>query len=249
MHSGCAGLHCIGILALSRRLAYPACCRVLQGDGFITNKQAVQQWGISTPSDMFTTPLTDWVGPLVRLEHGKAQVRTSQAQLDTQMAVIDADGIGHDFTPLSSRRLFCLLVPVEGACWEKAGPCMELVHCSNGALGGGATGPANTHDVTTDVHNVTAFTASINSCCRVLLCQCPRFVLAPHIYPTSITGAVDEIAAAIETITYRWDQSWGWKMQGTDTTYQVRSVIVCCAFFYECVTWPLLNMQALNAVG
>lgn len=82
-----------------------------------------------------------------------------------------------------------------------------------------------------DVHNATAFTASINSCCRVLLCQCPRFVLAPHIYPTSITGAVDEIAAAIETITYRWDQSWGWKMQGTDTTYQVRSVIVRCAFF------------------
>jgi hypothetical protein len=52
-------------------------CLCLQGDGFITNKQAVESWGISTPSDMFTTPLTEWVGPSVRLEHGDAQVRSS----------------------------------------------------------------------------------------------------------------------------------------------------------------------------
>jgi hypothetical protein len=49
----------------------------------------------------------------------------------------------------------------------------------------------------------------------------PRLVLSPHIYPTSVTGAVDEVAAAIEIITNRWDQSWGWKMQGIDSTFQV----------------------------
>lgn len=52
--------------------------------------------------------------------------------------------------------------------------------------------------------------------------QVPRWVLSPHIYPTSVTGAVDEIAAALETITYRWDLSWGFKAQGVDTTMQVR---------------------------
>jgi hypothetical protein len=58
-------------------------------------------------------------------------------------------------------------------------------------------------------------------CCCCCCAQTPRFVLSPHIYPTSVTGAIDEIAAAIDTITYRWDQSWGWKMQGVDTTFQV----------------------------
>jgi len=57
---------------------------------------------------------------------------------------------------------------------------------------------------------------------RITAVQMPRFVLSPHIYPSSVTGAVDEIEAALETITYRWDQSWGWKMQGVDTTLQVQ---------------------------
>lgn len=52
--------------------------------------------------------------------------------------------------------------------------------------------------------------------------QTSRLVLTPHVYPTSVTGAVDEIGAAVETVTSRWDQSWGWKMQGTDVTMQVR---------------------------
>jgi hypothetical protein len=47
----------------------------MEGDGFVTNSRAVEDWGISTPSDMFTTPLTEWVGPSVRVEQGAAQVR------------------------------------------------------------------------------------------------------------------------------------------------------------------------------
>lgn len=57
-----------------------------------------------------------------------------------------------------------------------------------------------------------------------VLLQLSRLVLSPHIYPTTVTGAVDEMEAALQTITYRWDQSWGWKMQGIDTTVQVGPV-------------------------
>lgn len=66
--------------------------------------------------------------------------------------------------------------------------------------------------------------------------QMPRFVLSPHIYPSSVTGAVDEIEAALETITYRWDQSWGWKMQGVDTTLQVQQTLQALTYKYEILT-------------
>jgi hypothetical protein len=43
------------------------------GDGFITNKAAIQKYGLSDPSDIFTTAFTQKFG-FVRVEHGDAQV-------------------------------------------------------------------------------------------------------------------------------------------------------------------------------
>jgi hypothetical protein len=43
------------------------------GDGFITNKAAVTKYGLSDPSDIFTTAFTQKFG-FVRVEHGDAQV-------------------------------------------------------------------------------------------------------------------------------------------------------------------------------
>lgn len=74
----------------------------VQGDGFITNSKAVENWGISTPSDMFSTPLTEWVGPSVRVEQGAAQVRT--AGLDGA-----AECSGH--APDATNAGGCLLIP------------------------------------------------------------------------------------------------------------------------------------------
>jgi hypothetical protein len=76
---------CVGVTAqcLAAAQTESVCCPVcaVQGDGFITNRQAVEQWNISTPSDMFTTAFTEWVGPTVRVERGTAQV--SCPSLDT----------------------------------------------------------------------------------------------------------------------------------------------------------------------
>lgn len=49
----------------------------------------------------------------------------------------------------------------------------------------------------------------------------PRIVLSPHIYPGTITGDPNMLTQRMEAITYRWDLSWGWKMQGLDTTSDV----------------------------
>ncbi|KAF8070911.1 hypothetical protein HT031_000992 [Scenedesmus sp. PABB004] len=48
--------------------------------------------------------------------------------------------------------------------------------------------------------------------------QMSRLVLSPHIYPGTITGDPNFLAASVSAITYRWDLSWGWKMQGLDST-------------------------------
>eukprot|EP00878_Enallax_costatus_P033161 GHUV01036555.1.p1 GENE.GHUV01036555.1~~GHUV01036555.1.p1 ORF type:complete len:425 (+),score=93.87 GHUV01036555.1:481-1755(+) len=50
--------------------------------------------------------------------------------------------------------------------------------------------------------------------------QMPRIVLSPHIYPGTITGDPNLLTQKMEATTYRWDLSWGWKMQGLDTTSQ-----------------------------
>lgn len=47
------------------------------GDGFITNKDMIQKYGISDPSDIFTTAFTQKLG-FVRIEHGKPQVGACQ---------------------------------------------------------------------------------------------------------------------------------------------------------------------------
>lgn len=49
----------------------------------------------------------------------------------------------------------------------------------------------------------------------------PGIVLAPHLYPPSITRNPPESLAENEK---RWNLSWGWKMLGTDKTSQVRPV-------------------------
>lgn len=49
----------------------------------------------------------------------------------------------------------------------------------------------------------------------------PGIVLAPHLYPPSITRNPPESLAKNEK---RWNLSWGWKMLGTDKTSQVRLV-------------------------
>jgi hypothetical protein len=46
----------------------------------------------------------------------------------------------------------------------------------------------------------------------------PGVVLAPHLYPPSITRNPPE---ELETNKCRWDRSWGLKMQGLDKTSQV----------------------------
>ncbi|WIA11531.1 hypothetical protein OEZ85_011642 [Tetradesmus obliquus] len=89
------------------------------GDGFITNKAAIQKYGLSDPSDMFTTAFTQKFG-FVRVEHGESQMS--------------------------------------------------------------------------------------------------RLVLSPHIYPGTVTGDISKLTASVDAVTYRWDQSWGWKMQGLDST-------------------------------
>lgn len=48
--------------------------------------------------------------------------------------------------------------------------------------------------------------------------QMPRLVLAPHIYPASVTGSKEDLIASLPKITGRWDLSWGWKAQGIDVT-------------------------------
>lgn len=83
----------------------------------------------------------------------------------------------------------------------------------------------NQHAVTACIHqhwvSVCHTRAWHRAACGLLAAQVPRLVLSPHIYPSSVTGSVDEVAAEIEVITNRWDQSWGWKMQGVDITFQV----------------------------
>jgi len=59
-----------------------------QGDGFITNRQAVEAWNISTPSDMFTTALTDWVGSAVRVERGESQVSSRHREQAVLVSII-----------------------------------------------------------------------------------------------------------------------------------------------------------------
>jgi hypothetical protein len=53
-----------------------------------------------------------------------------------------------------------------------------------------------------------------------------RLVLSPHIYPGTVTGDSSKLAAGVDAVTYRWDQSWGWKMQGLDSTSSV-SIVTC----------------------
>lgn len=96
------------------RLVAYAVCVLPQGDGFITNKQAVEQWAISTPSDMFTTPLTEWVGPFVRMEQGKAQVRGAPVKF------------GHPC-------LLCLDEPTQGM---PGAPQMAALCCTSKPQGG-----------------------------------------------------------------------------------------------------------------
>lgn len=54
--------------------------------------------------------------------------------------------------------------------------------------------------------------------CTVLQLKGPGFVLAPHVYPPSITRQAQETP---EESSRRWDLSWGLKMQGLDSTSQV----------------------------
>ena len=42
-----------------------------------------------------------------------------------------------------------------------------------------------------------------------------QVVLAPHLYPASITGAAAALEAEAE-VAWRWDLSWGWKARGLD---------------------------------
>jgi hypothetical protein len=66
----------------------------------------------------------------------------------------------------------------------------------------------------------TAFTKSLGPFLGVEKggAQLSKLVLSPHIYPQTITGDRNEMTATMEAITYRWDMSWGWKMQGVDRT-------------------------------
>lgn len=99
----------------------------VQGDGFITNSKAVEAWGISTPSDMFSTPLTEWVGPSVRVEQGAAQVRSEG--LDGA-----AECCPHE--PDATNAGGCLLIPslcvsLSVACVVGAnGPLLKVYGCS-----------------------------------------------------------------------------------------------------------------------
>jgi hypothetical protein len=49
-------------------------------------------------------------------------------------------------------------------------------------------------------------------------------VLAPHLYPPSITWNPAELAAAAAE---RWDLSWGLKWEGQDVTPEVRQHALC----------------------
>jgi hypothetical protein len=65
-------------------------------------------------------------------------------------------------------------------------------------------------------------------CCSysdVGLLQMSRLVLSPHIYPGTVTGDSSKLAATVDAVTYRWDQSWGWKMQGLDSTSSVSNML------------------------
>lgn len=142
------------------------------GDGFITNKAAVQQYGISDPSAIFTTAFTKSLGPFISIEEGKAQV-----------------GPG----AFAARRL----------CARREA---RRARCDSHTLADG---------------------------CRTAACiplpQMSRLVLSPHIYPHTITGDPNKVTASMDAITYRWDQSWGWKMEGTDKTSDVSGHCACAA--------------------
>ncbi|KAI8471777.1 MAG: glycoside hydrolase superfamily [Monoraphidium minutum] len=45
-----------------------------------------------------------------------------------------------------------------------------------------------------------------------------QLVLAPHVYPRSITGADESLEDEEAEITWKWDMSWGWKSLGIDYT-------------------------------
>eukprot|EP00878_Enallax_costatus_P040166 GHUV01046171.1.p1 GENE.GHUV01046171.1~~GHUV01046171.1.p1 ORF type:complete len:119 (+),score=6.08 GHUV01046171.1:390-746(+) len=49
----------------------------------------------------------------------------------------------------------------------------------------------------------------------------PGFVLAPHLYPGSITTDYNATTQNPANIAARWDLSWGLKAQGRDTDAQV----------------------------
>eukprot|EP00882_Tetradesmus_deserticola_P031313 GHRQ01035406.1.p1 GENE.GHRQ01035406.1~~GHRQ01035406.1.p1 ORF type:complete len:380 (+),score=80.90 GHRQ01035406.1:579-1718(+) len=100
------------------------------GDGFITNRPAIQQYSLSDPSDIFTTAFTQKFG-FLRVEHGDAQVRGALwlcHELSDECVTMQG-GVGQWLAGGVCRRtLLCICV----VCWKQH-ILVSFDHYSGGA--------------------------------------------------------------------------------------------------------------------